>query len=49
MHRIRDIGIKKEKMKKKRLGVNRYAEIKKKSNGIEIMNRNVNRVQVRIP
>lgn len=48
MYRIRDIGIKKEKMKK-RLGVNRYAEIKKKSNGIEIMNRNVNRVQVRIP
>ena len=32
-----------------RLGVNRYAEIQKKANGLEIMNRNGNRVQVRIP
>lgn len=42
-------GYKTKKKKKNRLGVNRYAEIQKKANGLEIMNRNGNRVQVRIP
>lgn len=39
----------KTQKKVNRLGVNRYAEIQKKANGLEIMNRNGNRVQVRIP